>query len=121
MRAAFDPKAFLAKLGDGKTIHIRRIKSSFPRATWRTRFFTSKAARSSSPSFQSMARKPSWEFWDIVTFVAKGVLMAIPCGSQQLKRSSRPVAMITALHDHPEISELFMTDLLGRNIRIEET
>jgi CRP/FNR family transcriptional regulator, cyclic AMP receptor protein len=29
-------------------------------------------------------------------------------------------AMITALHDHPEFSELFMADLLSRNSRIEE-
>jgi CRP/FNR family transcriptional regulator, cyclic AMP receptor protein len=29
-------------------------------------------------------------------------------------------AMIAALHDHPEFSELFMADLLSRNSRIEE-
>jgi hypothetical protein len=53
-KTAFDPKIFLAKVGDGKQYrNIRRIRLFFRRVTLRTRFFTSRRAGSSSPSFLS--------------------------------------------------------------------
>ena len=56
----FDPKMFLAKVGKGKRYpNIRRIKLFSRKVTLRTRFFTSRRARSSSPSFPSGARKQS--------------------------------------------------------------
>ena len=54
----FDPKKFLAKMGEGKAISkTERIKLSFRKERSRTRFFTSRKARSSSPSFPSKARR----------------------------------------------------------------
>ena len=54
----FDPKAFLAKVGAGKTISkLEKISTSLSKETWRTRFFTFKKARSSSLSYPSKARK----------------------------------------------------------------
>src|ERR1700730_11108478 len=49
----------------------------------RTRFFTSKKAKSSSRSFPSKARKRSLQSSDLVTFLAKDASMAIRCASQQ--------------------------------------
>src|SRR5437588_4410168 len=90
-RAEFDPKIFLAKVGDGKTISkYQKDQIVFSQVTLRTRFFTSRRARSSSPSFPSGARKQSLEFWNLVTFLARGVSMGIRYGSQQLRRSSNP-------------------------------
>src|SRR5947199_5446301 len=88
-RKAFDPKAFLAKVGDGKTISkYQKDQLVFRRAPLRMRFFTSRRARSSSPSFPSGARKQSSEFWDQVTFLARDVSMGIPYESQPPRRSS---------------------------------
>ena len=59
-KAAFEPKTFLAKVGDGKTItEYHKDQVVFRRVARRTRFFTSRRARSSSPSFPSGARKQS--------------------------------------------------------------
>jgi hypothetical protein len=88
-RKAFDPKAFLAKVGDGKTIsNIRRIRLFFRRVPLRTRFFTFRRAKSSLLSFPSVARRQSLEFWDRATFLARDVSTGIRYGSQQLRRSS---------------------------------
>src|SRR5947207_6630759 len=61
--------------------NIRRIRLFFHRVMLRTRFFTSRRARSSSPSFPSGARKQSLEFWNLVTFLARDVSMGIRYGS----------------------------------------
>src|ERR1700745_890267 len=74
VKASFDPKEFLAKVGEGKTIsEYRKDQSFFHRKRSRTRFFTSSKARSSSPSFPSKARKRSLQSWGPVTFLAKDV------------------------------------------------
>ena len=60
----FDPKAFLAKVGAGKTIlklaknkHVFELSTSLSKDTWRIRFFTFKKAGSSSLSYPSKVRK----------------------------------------------------------------
>jgi hypothetical protein len=91
LRAAFDPKIFLAKVGDGKTISkYQKDQIVFSQGDVADAVFTFRRARSSSPSFRGGARKQSLEFWDLVTFAATDVSMAIRCGSQQLRRSSKP-------------------------------
>jgi hypothetical protein len=54
----FDPKAFLAKVGAGKTIlNLRKASTSSSKETWRIPFVTFKKAGSSSLSYPSKVRK----------------------------------------------------------------
>ena len=73
VKASFDPKKFLAKVGEGKTISKYRIKLFSHRERLRTQFFTSSKARSSSRSFPSKARKRWLQSWDPATFSVKDV------------------------------------------------
>jgi len=74
VKASFDPKVFLAKVGEGKTIsNIERIKLFFRKDRSRTLFFTSSKARSSSRSFPSKARKRWLQSWDPGIFSVKDV------------------------------------------------
>ncbi len=76
VKASFDPKEFLAKVGEGKRYpNIGRIK------------LFSRRERSRTPSFPSKARKRWLQSWDQVTSLAKDVSMAIRCASQQRGRS----------------------------------
>ena len=59
-KAAFEPKTFLAKVGDGKTItEYHKDQVVFSKGSEADAVFTSRRARSSSPSFPSGARKQS--------------------------------------------------------------
>ena len=74
VKTVFDPKKFLAKVGEGKTVsHTGRIKLFSPKEKLRMRSFTFSKARSSSPSFPSKARKRWLQSWDPVIFLAKDV------------------------------------------------
>ena len=74
-KASFDPKTFLAKVGEGKTISQIPEGSNYflTRRGSRTRSFTFSKARSSSLSFPSKARKRWLQSSDPVIFLAKDV------------------------------------------------
>jgi CRP/FNR family transcriptional regulator, cyclic AMP receptor protein len=62
-QVSFDPKGFLAKVGEGKTIlEFRKDQVVFARETPPTRFFIFKKAGSRLLSYRSKAKKPSSEF-----------------------------------------------------------
>ena len=72
-KATFDPKEFLAKVGEGKTISkYRKDQIVFSQGEVADAVFPSKV-RSSSPSFLSKARKRWLQSWDQVTFLARDV------------------------------------------------
>ena len=74
VKTAFDPKKFLAKVGEGKTVsRTGRIKLFSPKEKLRTRSFIFSKARSSSPSFRSRARKQWLQSWEPVIFLVKDV------------------------------------------------
>jgi hypothetical protein len=59
-KVSFDPKKFLARVGDGKTIlSYQKNKIVFSQGEVAMQFSTSSAATSSSSSFPNKARKPS--------------------------------------------------------------
>jgi hypothetical protein len=59
-KVSFDPKKFLAKVGDGKTIlTYQKNRIVFSQGRLRMQFFTSSAATSSSSLFPNKAKKPS--------------------------------------------------------------
>ena len=73
-KATFDPKEFLAKVGEGKTISkYQKDQIVFSQGEVADAVFTSSKARSSSPSFPSKARKRWLQSWDQVTFLARDV------------------------------------------------
>jgi hypothetical protein len=74
VKVTFDPKTFLAKVGEGKTISkYRKDQIVFSQGQVADAVFTSSKARSSSLSFPSKARKQSLQSWDPATFLAKDV------------------------------------------------
>ena len=118
--AAFDPKAFLAKVGEGTAISkYQKGQTVFAQGEVATLFFTSRRARLSSLSFLRVARRQSSASSGQTTFLAKGVLMAIRYASRQrsaidecLITRITKAAMIATMHDEPKFSELFMADLI---------
>jgi len=73
-KAAFNPKIFLAKVGDGKTVSkYQRDQIVFSQGDEADAVFTSRRARSSSLSFLSGAKKQSSESSGQITFLAKDV------------------------------------------------
>ena len=60
VKLPFDPKVFLSKVNGGRAIHdYRKDKIVFRQGDPADATFTSRRARSSSPSFPSGARKQS--------------------------------------------------------------
>ena len=76
---SFDPKLFLARVGDGRSIgKYRKGQVVFAQGDPAMRCSTFRKARSSSPSFPSRARKPSSRFSDRTIFSARAVLPGSP-------------------------------------------
>jgi CRP/FNR family transcriptional regulator, cyclic AMP receptor protein len=74
VKASFDPKVFLAKVGEGKTISkYQKDQIVFSQGQVADAVFTSSKARSSSLSFPSKARKRWLQSWDPATFSVKDV------------------------------------------------
>ena len=74
VKSSFDPKEFLAKVGEGKTISkYRKDQIVFSQGQVADAVFYIQQGKSSSPSFPSKARKRWLQSWDQVTFLAKDV------------------------------------------------
>ena len=129
-RTSFDPKAFLAKMGEGKTISkYHKDQIVFSQGDVADAVFYIQQGKIKltvvSERGQGGSRRPSR---DPVTFLAKAVSIAIRSASQQrqqLKNVSLR-ALPKAGNDcciaswQSQFSDLFMADLLSRNSRIEE-
>jgi CRP-like cAMP-binding protein len=88
-RAAFDPKKFLAKVGDGKTISkYQKDQVVFSQGDIADAVFYIQSGKIKLTVVSERGKEAVVEFWDLVTFVAKDVSMAIRCGSPQPRRSS---------------------------------
>ena len=126
VKASFDPKVFLAKVGKEKRYpNIERIRLFFRKDRSRTQFFTSGKARSSSRSFPSKATVVA--ILGPGQFFGEGCLNGHPLRIATTRALDESVitrlekaTMIATIHDEAEFSELFMSYLLTRNSRIEE-
>ena len=74
-----------------------------------------------------MARKLSWRFLALVTFLEKEAWLARRFAWGRRRQSLRPRSlllkkneMIRVLHAEHELSDRFIAHMLGRNIRVEE-
>jgi CRP/FNR family transcriptional regulator, cyclic AMP receptor protein len=128
MRAAFDPKAFLAKVGDGKTISTyQKDQIVFSQGDAADAVFYIQSGKIKLTVVSEHGKEAIVGVLGPSHFCGEGCLNGHPLRVTTAKAIEpsevtriAKAAMIAALHDHPEFSELFMADLLSRNSRIEE-
>jgi CRP-like cAMP-binding protein len=90
-KAAFDPKIFLARVGDGKTISkYQKGQIVFSQGDVADAVCYIQKGKIKLTVVSERGRKQSLEFWNLVTFLAKDVSMGTRFGSQRLRRSSNP-------------------------------
>jgi CRP/FNR family cyclic AMP-dependent transcriptional regulator len=124
----FDAKAFLAKVGEGKTIlELRKNQNVFQQGDVADTVFYIQKGRVKLTVLSEQGKEA------IVAILEPGQFFGESClNGHRLRISTTTTmencvitsitksAMIAAIHDQPKFSELFMAYLLTRNSRIEE-
>jgi CRP/FNR family transcriptional regulator, cyclic AMP receptor protein len=88
-RKAFDPKAFLAKVGDGKTISkYQKDQIVFSQGAIADAIFYLQKGKIKLTVVSERGKEAVVGVLDRVTFLARDVSTGIRYGSQQLRRSS---------------------------------
>jgi len=127
-RPPFDPKAFLAKAGGGKAItnyHERQVV--FSQSDPADSIFFVQEGKIKLTVVSAHGKEA------VIAILGEGAFFGEGCLAGQPLRMATAVAMsectivrlekaatIRVLHDEPAFSELFLSYLLSRNIRIEE-
>jgi CRP/FNR family cyclic AMP-dependent transcriptional regulator len=127
-RNEFDPQAFLAKVGDGKTVlTFHKNETVFSQGEAADKVFYIQKGRVKVVVMSERGKEAVVGIFEPGQFFGEGCLNGHP-----LRISTTTVledcvitaitktAMLAALHDEPKFSELFMSYLLSRNSRIEE-
>jgi CRP/FNR family cyclic AMP-dependent transcriptional regulator len=120
-KSLFDPKSFLAKVGEGKVIlKLKKTKPFLPKETSPTQFSMFKREGSRLSLSLNRARKRLSGQWNLDSSLVKDVSMAVPCGFRQPQPwrnawlpPSKKNAMLAELQKEPKFSELFMAHLLS--------
>jgi CRP/FNR family transcriptional regulator, cyclic AMP receptor protein len=124
----FDPKAFLAKVGAGKTISkYRKNQTIFSQGQVADAVFYIQQGKVKLTVISEQGKEAVVAILAPGHFFGEGCLNGHPlrlattravdeCVITRLEKAT----MITTIHNEPEFSELFMTYLLSRNSRIEE-
>jgi len=124
----FDPKTFLAKVGTGKTIlEFRKNQHVFEQGDVADTVFYIQTGKVKLTVLSEQGKEA------VVAILEPGHFFGEGCMNGHALRISTTtamedclitaitkVAMIAAIHDEPQFSELFMAYLLTRNSRIEE-
>ena len=125
---AFDPKEFLAQVGEGKTIlEFRKDSIVFAQGDAANTVFYILKGRVKVIVVSEQGKEA------VVGILEPGQFFGEGCMNGHLLRIATTIAMeeclittitkaamLAALHDQPKFSELFMSYLLTRNSRIEE-
>ena len=125
---AFDPKEFLARVGEGKTIvDFRKDEIVFAQGDAADAVFYIQKGRVKVVVISEQGKEA------VVGILGPGQFFGEGCMNGHALRIATTtameeclvtvitkVAMLAALHDQPKFSELFMAYLLTRNSRIEE-
>ena len=127
-RALFDPKRFLAKVGDGKTIlKFDRNRVVFSQGDAADTVFYIQKGRIKVLVVSEQGKEAVVGILEAGQFFGEGCLNGHPLRisttvamEECLLTSITKAAMLATLQREPKFSELFMTYLLGRNSRIEE-
>ena len=128
VKTSFDPKAFLAKVGEGKTISkYRNDQIVFSQGQLADAVFYIQEGKVKLTVVSEQGKEAVVAILGPGQFFGEGCLNGHPrriattravdeCVITRLEKAT----MIAALHKEPEFSELFMSYLLTRNSRIEE-
>jgi CRP-like cAMP-binding protein len=125
---AFDPKEFLAKVGEGKTIlQFRRDEVVFAQGDVASTVFYIQKGRVKVVVISEQGKEAVVGILEPGQFFGEGCMnghslrIATTTAMEEcLITVITKAAMLAALHDQPKFSELFMAYLLTRNSRIEE-
>ncbi len=124
----FDPKTFLAQIGDGRTIaRYRQSHAIFAQGDPADAVFYVLSGKVKVTVLSKTGKEAVLAILDAGDFFGEGCLnghtrrMATvttmtDCSVMRLEKAT----MIRTLHDEPMLSEFFITYLLHRNFRIEE-
>jgi CRP/FNR family transcriptional regulator, cyclic AMP receptor protein len=124
----FDPKTFLAKVGEGKTISkYRRDQTVFSQGEVADAVFYVQQGKVKLTVVSEQGKEAVVAILGPGQFFGEGCLNGHPvriattraideCVITRLEKAT----MIATIHNEPEFSELFMSYLLSRNGRIEE-
>jgi CRP/FNR family cyclic AMP-dependent transcriptional regulator len=127
-RDDFDPQAFLAKVGEGKTVStFRKNETVFSQGDPADTIFYIRKGRVKVVVLSEQGKEAVVGIFEAGQFFGEGCLNGnLPriatttaleeCVITTIKKTE----MLAALHDEPKFSKFFMTYLLARNHRIEE-
>src|ERR1700681_3601549 len=124
----FDPKAFLAKVGAGKTIlKLEKNQDVFEQGDVADTVFYIQKGRVKLTVLSEQGKEAVVGILEPGQFFGEGCLnghslriATTTAMAECVITSITKEARIAALHDEPKFSELFMTYLLTRNSRVEE-
>ena len=127
-RARFDPKSFLAKVGDGRTIaSYRKNQAVFSQGDPADAIFYVQNGKVKITVVSSQGKEAVVGlFWAREIFSVRDAWPAnsSACAATALTECSiarlEKRAATKVIRDEPEFSELFLAYVLSRNIRIEE-
>jgi CRP-like cAMP-binding protein len=127
-KASFDPKLFLARVGEGKTIsEYRQDQTVFSQGDASDAVFYIQKGGIKLTVTSEQGREAVIGILGPGHFFGEGCLNGHPLRittavavDQSLITRIAKTAMFAAMHDEPEFSEMFMAYLLTRNNRIEE-
>jgi CRP/FNR family transcriptional regulator, cyclic AMP receptor protein len=124
----FDPKAFLAKVGEGKTISkYRKNQTIFSQGQVADAVFYIQQGKVKLTVISEQGKEAVVAILAPGHFFGEGCLNGHPLRLATTRAIDESVitrlekaTMIATIHNEPEFSELFMAYLLSRNGRIEE-
>jgi CRP/FNR family transcriptional regulator, cyclic AMP receptor protein len=127
-QASFDPKVFLAKVGDGKTIQqFRKDQVVFAQGDVADTIFYVQKGRVKVVVISEQGKEAVVGILESGQFFGEGCMnghslrIATTTAMEEcLLTAITKTAMLAALHSEPKFSEMFMAYLLTRNSRIEE-
>ena len=127
-KPSFDPKIFLAKVGEGRTIaEYSKDQKIFSQGEPADAVFYVQKGKVKLTVISNAGKEAVIAILNTGDFLGEGCLAAQPkrmataiaissCSIVRLEKA----AMVHALHDEPAFSEMFVSYLLSRNMRIEE-
>jgi CRP/FNR family cyclic AMP-dependent transcriptional regulator len=127
-RNEFDPQAFLAKVGDGKTVlTFRKNETVFSQGEVADKVFYVLKGRVKVVVLSEQGKEAVVGIFEPGQFFGEGCLNGHPLRISTTRAledceitAITKTAMLAVLHSEPKFSELFMSYLPSRNSRIEE-
>jgi CRP/FNR family transcriptional regulator, cyclic AMP receptor protein len=124
----FSPKDFLEKVGEGKTVlKVKKNQILFSQGDAADAVFYLQHGKAKLTVVSPKGKEAVIAILEPASFFGEGCLSGQPlrmataaCMEDSALVRIEKSAMIRALHEQPLFSELFMTYLLSRNVRIEE-